>query len=779
MADKKPPSAGVIVERPARSAATQFTLLACGFGSLFLSAVIWLAVGQTGLLRTVSALQLRTLPETLDRQRLARNLEVLKLHGERVLRADTLEQRKAALFVVTLVANHPGIQAHAAARALAAEVEAFLALLAAQDGHADAQAQAWNTLTQRLTFLADDVSIEGVNLATSDLQAIEDSVKTGALILALAMMLGGLFALSLLLFLRRTFIKPLQNIHSALLGLGEVHGLQVKALDLPDANTHEIQVIGRAIHTLRDTLLEKDAARLALQQREVMLAEEKRIAEAATQFKSEFLSNVSHEIRTPVNSILGMIYLIQKSELSPRQRDCMQILEQCSRHLHELINQVLDFSKIDANMLKLENSPFNLSDVLVDVRVLNADAAASKGLGLMISVAPETPLHLMGDALRLKEILVNLINNAIKFTDAGLVTLAIEPVEIGSDRVKLHFVVRDTGVGLTQEQMGRLFRVFSQADSSIARKYGGTGLGLAIVKKLAELMGGTVGASSEPDVGSAFWCTAWFGLAASHCSAAQTEEGARASPFAVHQATADSFNWQTQRRSQPDAFDGAEGFDACHQLAQLCAAHDPAALSLFESRADHIQCRVGAVHPALAKALRAYRLSDARRLLADAGFAADPVFGGPGMVRQERNLPDSQPKSRVLLVDDTPDNLTYLTYLLRADYSLQVAASGQAALDILFGAEPPDIVLLDVAMPELDGFEVLHRIRHATALADIPVLFLSASHSIADQENGLAMGAQDFITKPISPPLLLARVRTHLALRAVGRTAPEYPELDT
>ena len=244
------------------------------------------------------------------------------------------------------------------------------------------------------------------------------------------------------------------------------------------------------------------------------LAAEKRVAEEATQFKSDFLANISHEVRTPVSAIMGMSYLALKSDLTDKQRDYLQVIQQCSLHLQGLISQVLDFSKMEASMLVLERAEFNLRAVIDSVQAINADKAAVKGLSLRVSVAANTPPRLVGDALRLTEILVNFISNAIKFTDEGRVQLDIELVDQQPGRVQLRFTVQDSGIGLTPEQLTRLFKSFSQGEVGTARKYGGTGLGLVISKKLAELMGGDVGVSSEQGMGSSFWCTAWFDLPA-------------------------------------------------------------------------------------------------------------------------------------------------------------------------------------------------------------------------------------------------------------------------
>ncbi|MEO5337305.1 MAG: ATP-binding protein [Magnetospirillum sp. WYHS-4] len=236
-------------------------------------------------------------------------------------------------------------------------------------------------------------------------------------------------------------------------------------------------------------------------------------AEAATRAKSEFLARMSHEVRTPMNAIIGMSHLVLRTDLTAQQRDYVVKLHGAARLLLGVINDILDFSKIEAGELELEEAPFSLDEVLDTAINMVALRAEEKGLRLAFSVAPGTPRFLVGDRLRLGQILINLANNAVKFTDCGEVAVGIEPDEVTEDRVRLRISVRDTGIGMTREQASKLFQSFAQADSSITRRYGGTGLGLAICKQLSELMNGRIRVSSEPGVGSTFIAVVDLGLA--------------------------------------------------------------------------------------------------------------------------------------------------------------------------------------------------------------------------------------------------------------------------
>ncbi len=331
-------------------------------------------------------------------------------------------------------------------------------------------------------------------------------------------------------------------------------------------------------------------------------------AEAANQYKSDFLANMSHEIRTPMNAIIGMGFLVLSTDLTTKQRDHIQKIQQAGQHLLGIIDDVLDFSKVEAGMMQIEAIQFTMEGMLEDLTGMVDDRVAQKGLTLSTHIAEDLPPMLVGDALRLRQILVNYTGNAVKFTNQGHIEVRVTVQERTASDMLVHFAVTDTGIGLTSDEIQQLFRSFQQADASITRKHGGTGLGLAISKQLANLMGGTVGVESTPGKGSTFWFTARMGLTDSLPASRQFRRAA-----AEQQPSRDAGH--TVMPQSPAEPAPALPAHLVNALMELLREDDPHAQQLFNEHQELLERALPLHYRALNNAIAAFALDEALELL--------------------------------------------------------------------------------------------------------------------------------------------------------------------
>ena len=580
------------------------------------------------------------------------------------------------------------------------------------------------------------------------------------------------------------------------------------------------------IHALNEQLerrVEQRTAALAeanarLLEQEIELREAKSAAEQNTRLKSDFLANMSHEIRTPLNSVIGLSHLALKHATEARQRDYLEKIERSGQHLLGLINDILDFSKIEANKLQVEQAPFELSHVLEGFANLIAERASSKGLELVFNVARDVPDHLTGDPLRLNQMLINYGNNAVKFTDQGEIELRVSVQEKTAQDVLLKFEVRDTGIGIANEQQAHLFQSFHQADSSTSRKYGGTGLGLAIVQRLAQLMDGEVGVSSQAGRGSQFWFTARFGVRVGSTAKPLTRPqlaGRRVLVVDDNQTAIDSLEAQLdalsfvhQSCTQGEAalkavmdadnsgqpfevvlldwqMPGMDGLEVANRLATLPLRHPPKLVLVTAYGRDEVlddAARQGFVG-VLSKPVNPSMLLDTLLGTLASNSGGTPIAQAP---RAPHSAMARLRGARVLLVEDNEINQQVASELLR-DHGLNVdiAGNGQQALDCLDTADY-DLVLMDMQMPVMDGLTATRHIRAQSRWTDLPIVAMTANVMANDRQRCLDAGMNDFVAKPIEPDRLLKvlqqwladHVASALEPRPATRRAESDPALD-
>ncbi|MDX8398901.1 MAG: response regulator [Gallionellaceae bacterium] len=616
------------------------------------------------------------------------------------------------------------------------------------------------------------------------------------------------------MLVHRLAVIPLSRFSSQVMELTE--GVSGRPIDLGESNVSEIITLQQGFNKLMQQIGESHA-RIAEQnagleqkviERTRDLETSNHKAEEATRAKSMFLANMSHEIRTPMNAILGMTHLAMRTDLTLKQRGYLSKIDNAAKSLLGIINDILDFSKIEAGKLELESATFFLEDVLANLADIVGLKAEQKGIEIVFSVAAETPRYLIGDSLRLGQILINLVNNAVKFTSTGEILVAVAPDEVGLQTVRLRFLVQDTGVGMTQEQVAALFQSFSQADASTTRQYGGTGLGLAISKQLSELMGGDIWVESEFGKGSQFSFTATLGIAretlSSQASIRLDElRGKRmlvvddcdtarevlstmllAHNFTVRSADSGEAALSALRAASANGepFDlvlmdwrmpGIDGIETARRIkADSVLSQTPAILMVTAFGREEV------VHLANDAELDGFLLKPVNEsTLIDSIvniFCEQPSIEVYRSHNSEQGVTsDHLAGSKVLLVEDNEINRELATELL-ADLGIivEIAVNGREGV-ARASAEAFDLVLMDIQMPEMDGLSATRMIRSNESLRDLPIVAMTAHAMAGDREKSLAAGMNDHITKPIDPKKLIDTLSHWIKLDPANRTERE------
>ena len=533
----------------------------------------------------------------------------------------------------------------------------------------------------------------------------------------------------------------------------------------------------------------------------------KQQAEEANRAKTEFLANMSHEIRTPLNGIIGMVELALDTRLDEKQQNIMTTISKEAEALVALISDILDLTKIEAEKLELEEIPFDLRYLVEDISSSMAFSAARKDLEFISYLSPEIPVHLIGDPGRLRQVLINLIGNAIKFTDKGEIYVHGELNEVTEEKVRIRFVIQDTGIGIPEDKRMSIFEMFTQVDGSTTRKYGGTGLGTTIAKQLVELMGGEIGLTSSRDGGSTFYFTVALILDKKERGAIPKEEsleGMRAlvvddnekyrqvlvdylKSWGCHTVPAGGGLEALEHFCSDENFDfalidtampGMDGFELAARIREMPGVNNRKhrlpliIISPLGRVGDGKLCRDTGVDGYLNKPVRR---DDLRRTISSVlGLSREIEEAFPPLVTHHSLSEEQRKAVQIMLVEDYPTSQAVaMEHLTGAGYQVDLAENGQQAVD-LFKRKRYDLILMDVQMPVMDGYEATQAIReitnriyqkgdtHVFNILPTPIIAMTAHAIMEDKEKCLAAGMDDYITKPLRRRDLLAMVNKWL-----------------
>ncbi|WP_117235702.1 two-component sensor histidine kinase BarA [Vibrio maerlii] len=538
-------------------------------------------------------------------------------------------------------------------------------------------------------------------------------------------------------------------------------GINAMAISLSEYHVEMQHSIDQATSDLRETL-----EQLEIQNVELDIA--KKRAQEAARVKSEFLANMSHELRTPLNGVIGFTRQMLKTNLNASQVDYLQTIERSANNLLSIINDILDFSKLEAGKLLIENIPFEIQETIEEVVNLQATSAHEKGLELTIKVDPKIPTGVIGDPLRIQQVLTNLVGNSIKFTERGNIDISVELRSQQEDALELQFMVRDTGIGISERQQAQLFQAFSQADASISRRYGGTGLGLVITQKLVSQMGGEISLTSRLHQGSTFWFTIRIHATNMPIQELDTHRLANKSLLLVEpnmqaasviqQQLVNEGIFVTYRSTMPEDAQSHDYVLVSLSPSQKC---DPEIIDKWLEVANQIAPEVIVAIPSTELAFGEYLNKNHQLQCITKPLSRKKLLQSLLINEQEVLEPVviEQPNTevipiKVMAVDDNPANLKLISALLteRVD-TVVTCTSGLQAVEKAKETKF-DIILMDIQMPQMDGVSACQEIKKLELNNDTPVIAVTAHAMEGERERLLGLGMDDYLTKPIEEHIL-------------------------